>query len=100
MSFAVVLLPSARGDLLRLASFLAEQAPAAVEPMRAALKDGLRSLAVMPNRGRAEGPNLRIAVPFGDGAYVVVYRVEVGRVVVLRVFHSREDWRRPEHQDT
>jgi plasmid stabilization system protein ParE len=30
-------------------------------------------------------------VPFGDAGYMVTYRVEQDRVLVTRIFHTRED---------
>jgi len=95
MKFAVVVLPSAERDLLRLTSFLAEAAPSTVERMRAVLKDALRSLSDMPNRGqKIDERDRRLKASFGDGAYVIIYRVEMRRVVISHVFHSREDWQR------
>lgn len=30
-------------------------------------------------------------VPFGEAGYVIRYRVEADRVLVTRIFHTRED---------
>ncbi|WAC60980.1 type II toxin-antitoxin system RelE/ParE family toxin [Brevundimonas sp. SL130] len=93
MRFTVVVLPSAQRDLLRLTSFLAEAAPSAVERMRAVVKEALRSLSDMPNRGQQiDEYDRRLKAPFGEGAYVIIYRVEQRRVVVSHDIHSREDW--------
>lgn len=40
--------------------------------------------------GRLPGTRQRI-VPFGQAGYVIRYRVERGRVFVIRIFHTRED---------
>ncbi len=94
MKFVVVVLPSAERDLLRLTSFMAEAAPSAVERMRAVLKAALRSLSDMQDRGqKIDDRDRRLKTPFGDGAYVIIYRVEARRVVVSHIFHSRENWR-------
>lgn len=57
------------------------------------IQTAILSLDVMSERGR---PSLyradvrELIVPFGSAGYVIEYRVEASRVLVARVFHSRE----------
>jgi plasmid stabilization system protein ParE len=46
-----------------------------------------------PEMGRkVEGTDRReVLAPFGGGAYVLRYRVDADAVVIVRVWHSREE---------
>ncbi len=81
-------------DLDRLISFLAKTNPAAAGRAASALRSAIRSLDIMPERGRPSMlPDAReLIVPFGRSAYVVRYEysVENQEVIVLRIWHGRE----------
>lgn len=81
-------------DLDRLRAFLAEKNPSAARRAIAAVSNAIRSLDVFPDRGRpAATAGLReLIVPFGQSAYVVryAYLAETSEVVILRVWHGRE----------
>ena len=91
MTWRVVVLPKAEADLIRLARFLAVHSPSASMRMGETLKGALRSLAEMPLRTPIRNSGHELFVPFGDAGYMVTYRVEQGRVLVTRIFHTRED---------
>jgi len=61
------------------------------------LFSAVHSLADQPERGRpAARPGYReLIVPFGAGAYVVRYRIDLRRnaVVITRLWHGREQRR-------
>ncbi len=85
---------AAAADLERLSSFLAETNPAAASRAATTLRNAIRSLDTMPERGRpSKLPNTReLIVPFGRSAYVVryAYSIENREIIVLRVWHGRE----------
>lgn len=93
MTYAVLVSPEAQRDLLRLSAFLAETAPHAALQASEVISAAILSLAQMPLRsvpGRLPGTRQRIVL-FGQAGYVIRYRVERGRVFVIRIFHTRED---------
>ena len=93
MIYEILVSPGAQRDLLRLSEFLAESAPQAAIQASEVVSAAILSLSEMPQRGmpgRLPGTR-QIVVRFGQGGYVIRYRVEPGRVVVVRIFHARED---------
>ena len=88
-------LPSALGDLERLAAFIsAKDAPAARVAVRR-IRQAADQLRVFPEIGRRmhhDDMRRELFVPFGRAAYVLRYRVDFqnGAVIVIRVWHSRE----------
>ena len=83
---------AALADLERLHAFLADKNPAAAQRALLAIDNAMQSLDVFPDRGRPlDIPGLReIVVPFGRSAYVLRYAHLGEEIVVLRVWHSRE----------
>jgi len=78
---------------LRLEDFLATRSPAAADKAIQKIQTAISSLDLLSERGRLslERPNVReLVVRFGSAAYIVEYRVEVRRVLIARIFHSRE----------
>ena len=92
MKYLVRLLPSARNDLIRISDFLAGSAPRAALRAAQVLDQALRSLERFPERAPRNGDGGRdLFVPFGQAGYVVRYRIEDAAVVIIRIFHPRED---------
>lgn len=89
----VRLTSAANRDLARLIDYLAKRSPSAALRAADALEAAIFSLDEFSERGRpGPEPGLReLIVPFGDGAYVVRYRVDPHAVVVAQIFHGRED---------
>ncbi|ETW98049.1 MAG: plasmid stabilization protein [Candidatus Entotheonella gemina] len=86
-------LPEALDDLERLFEFLLERDPAAAERAIRSIESGAESLTALPERGRPMGDETgrrELLIPFGAGAYVVRYRLHREDVVIIRVWHSRE----------
>lgn len=49
-------------------------------------------LAVFTSVGRAINPEERkLVIPFGRAGFVAIYRIEPDRVVIGRIFHSRQN---------
>lgn len=90
----IVWLPETRDDILRLYDFLVDINPAAAARALQAIVRGADMLAENPEIGRpmSDGTRRReLFVPFGASAYVLRYRIENETIVVIRVWHGREE---------
>lgn len=91
----VVWLPEAKADVVRLYDFLAEKDPDAATRCAGAVLDGAGLLEATPRIGRPmddDTDRRELFMAFGAGAYVLRYMLEQsGAVVVIRVWHSREN---------
>jgi plasmid stabilization system protein ParE len=88
----IISLPAA-ADLDCLISFLLKNNPTAASRAATTLRSAIRSLDTIPERG---GPSKlldtrELIVPFGRSAYVVRYSVASDEVIVLRIWHGREN---------
>ncbi len=89
----IIWLPDARDDIQRLHDFLLERDLEAAERAVRAVQLGSKSLLEYPRAGRPlddETGRRELYVPFGAGAYVTRYFILDDRIVVIRVWHSRE----------
>ncbi len=82
--------PSATRDLRRLRDFIAEHDPAAAARVSKRLGRTIRLLRDQPTLGKGvdELPDVRELVA---GDYIIRYTVRDESVVVLRIWHGRED---------
>jgi plasmid stabilization system protein ParE len=85
----------ARGDLVRLRAFIAKHNPAAAERLARRLIQGIERLLRNPRLGRrvTVAPDHMAPEEIRDwvvGDYVVRYLIADERIVVLRVWHGRE----------
>lgn len=91
-------LPEALADLDRLFRFLKEKNLSAAGRAGTAIRRGADRLAAMPEIGRpmADGSGRReLVIPFAGSGYVLRYRIDAdGSIVVIRVWHGRENRRR------
>jgi len=88
----VVLSRRANLDLIAQIDWLAELSPSVALHAETVIRTGLKTLAVFPDAGRAINPSERKWVmPFGRDGFVVIYRVDTDRVVIGRIFHSRQN---------
>lgn len=92
---SVILTEEARGDVVRLRSFLREKSPQAALRLGNVLADTFDVLARSPRLGRPITSVLglhRLVVPFGAGGYVLHYRYlsDSDGLHVLRIRHTRE----------
>ena len=85
--------PEAVDDLVRLRKFIEEKNPTAAQRVANDLLLGLEKLKVFPEIGlkveRAFDPN-RIR-DFFIGSYIVRYLIGDGEIVVLRIWHGKEN---------
>lgn len=91
----LIVSPAAVADLERLYKFLAVIDAALARRAMAAIEGAVQSLYDFPRRGRpSDIAGMReLIVPFGRAAYVLryMYSPERQTIVVLRVWHSREE---------
>ena len=85
----------ARGDLVRLRAFIAKHDPAAAERLARRLIQGIERLLRNPRLGRrvTVAPDQMAPEEIRDwvvGSYVVRYLIVDQRIVVLRIWHGKE----------
>lgn len=88
----------ARSDLVRLRAFIAAHDPAAAERVARRLIGGIRRLSRYPRLGArlSATPDLIAPEEIRDwlvADYVIRYLIAKGRVIVLRVWHGKEQRR-------
>jgi plasmid stabilization system protein ParE len=86
-------LPSAFQDIERLYEFLLEKDPNAAANAMELILEGSEQLLEMPELGRPmddETGRRELYLPFGSAAYVLRYKLDGDVVVIIRVWHSRE----------
>ena len=83
----------AERDIWRLSDFLHQKNPRAADAAVDLILEGMTSLSDMADRGQplGDGRIRELFLPFGRGTYILQYHVYAEEVVVLRIFHSRED---------
>lgn len=86
---------AAIADLGRLRAFIAEHDPAASLRIVNALIERIESLSHFPAMGRVldEAPKALAVREFAFGAYAVRYMATTEALVVLRIWHHREEGR-------
>ncbi len=94
MSREVVWLPDAVADLARLRKFIQDKNPSAAKRAASKIKEGALTLMSNPESGRpvdSLSSFREILIPFGAGNYVLRYREDNVSIVVVRVWHSKEE---------
>ena len=93
MKRRVELRPAAERDLDRLAGFIAKLDERAADKRERGLREALRKLGDRPFLGRpGPAPDLREQVArFGRSSYLIRYRVTQEAVIIIRIWHGRED---------
>ncbi|MCR6645315.1 MAG: type II toxin-antitoxin system RelE/ParE family toxin [Terricaulis sp.] len=93
MSRAVELRPAAQRDLGRLETFIAQMDERAGAKRAKALREALRKLGTHPFVGRPGAkPNTREhTVKFGRSSYLIRYQVTDDAVIIVRIWHGREN---------
>lgn len=90
----LVWLREAQADVQRLYDFPLEKSPSAAARAVRAIQLGASRLLDFPPVGRPmddDTERRELFVPFGAGAYVLRYRIHDDTIVVIRVWHSREE---------
>ena len=94
MPSEIVWLPSAFRDVDRLRGFLKPKNPLAAQRAAKRIIEGVNTLRENPGIGKPV-ENLTdyrdLALTFGRGHYIIRYREETQRIVIIRVRHSKED---------
>ena len=91
MAAEIVWLPDAVEDLNRLRAFIDPHHPEAAGRAARTILEAANSLRDMPELGAPSSDGYRtLTTPFGRGAYIIRYRYEGDRVIIVRVKHSRE----------
>jgi plasmid stabilization system protein ParE len=83
----------ALGDLHRVLAFLDGVAPESTARAAAAIKEAVESLETFPDRYPTVGSGrLRKKMPvrFGRGGYIIHYVIDPDRIIIVRLWHSRE----------
>lgn len=86
-------LPEAQNDIQRLHEFLQGKNAEAAQRMVNVLLEGADKLLAFPEVGKPLGDELKrreMYLPFGAGNYVLRYRLDGEKIVIIRVWHSRE----------
>ena len=89
-------LPSALADLARLREFIRVHNPAAANRAASRIRAGVGKLPDHPHLGKGvediNNPNLRdLFIPFGQGGYWLRYLIRQDDIVVVRIWHGREN---------
>ena len=90
----VIWLPDAVTDLMRLRRFIRDKNPSAANRAANKIKEGVVILMTNPESGRpVDGLSAfrEILIPFGAGNYILRYKEENLTIVVVRVWHSKEE---------
>jgi len=90
----LVWLPEAQTDVRRLYDFLLAEAPSAAERAIRAIQLGAGKVLEFLRIGRPmedETERRELFIPFGTGAYVLRYRIHADAIVIVRVWHSRQE---------
>lgn len=86
-------LPEAWEDIRRLFEFLVEKDPIAAARAMDLIGDGANGLLDMPELGKPMNDDSRrreLYLPFGTSAYVLRYRLDGDVIIIIRVWHGRE----------
>lgn len=88
----VVLSKRAHADLKRLRAFIAKESVTSASLAVERLVSGIRLLRDMPELGvRVRQPFRHLILSHGKSGYVVRYRVSVDEVIIVRIWHGREN---------
>lgn len=90
----VVWLSGAAKDVARLRDLIQRKNPSAAQRAASRIKEAAQMLAETPEAGKPVEealPFRELFVSFGNGYYILRYREEGGKVVIVRVRHSKEE---------
>lgn len=82
-------------DLIKIAQHIAKDSPANADKMVDLIEDKVTPLAVHPEMGRT-GRKRGTRELIAHESYVVIYRLLGGKVEILRVKHSAQQWPKTE----
>jgi plasmid stabilization system protein ParE len=84
---------AARADLIRLREFITPHNPEAARRAAQTIKKGAALLLEHPAIGTRieEREDRELFIPFGQRGYILRYRLHENTIVILRLWHGRED---------
>jgi len=94
MPSAIVWLPSAASDVERLREFIKNKNPSAAPRAASRIKEAVSILIENKEAGKPVEealPFRDLYIPFGSGSYILRYRAEANRIVIVRIRHSKEE---------
>ncbi len=94
MPCKIVWLPEAATDVARLKVFIETKNPQAAQRAARRIKEAAQILRENPEAGKPVEDTLAfrdLLIPFGSGNYILRYREESSRIVIVRVRHSKEE---------
>jgi toxin ParE1/3/4 len=86
--------PGALDDLIRLREFLEPNNPKAAKNAAKSIVEAANLLLDHPHLGRPmdDMPEFnQLPIPFGQRGYVLRYRIDGDKIIILRIWHTRED---------
>ncbi len=89
-------LPEATKDVVRLREFIKKENPRAAKETGQRILDAVNLLTKKPEAGMPSPDEdceafRDLYAPFGKGGYTVRYRIKQQTVIIVRVWHSREE---------
>ena len=85
-------LPAARNDLRHIRAYIAQHDPKAAKRVADRIRRTAKQLLAMPRSGPpGSTPGTRRIAVTGT-PYLMPYRLEANRIVILRVLHGRQRW--------
>lgn len=94
MPCEIVWFPETAKDLARLRAFILQKNPSAAARAASRIKEAAQILSDNPEAGKPVEdlfPFRDLFIPFGNGNYIIRYREETHRVVIVRIRHSKEE---------
>ena len=94
MPSEIIWLPGASGDVARLKDFIKSKNPLAAQRAAKRIVEGVTILSENPGAGTPVESLIGyrdLKLTFGSGEYIIRYREETERVVIVRVRHSKEE---------
>jgi plasmid stabilization system protein ParE len=92
MSRRIAVSKRAHADLKRLRKFIAKESETSATLAIERLMYGVRLLRDLPELGvRVRPPFRHLILPHGKSGYIVRYRVTKDEVVLVRIWHGKED---------
>lgn len=84
--------PRAKRDLNLLIAYIAQDSIESAELVATRILRAAETLTIAPRAGRSGRINGTRELVVQRTAYILVYRVEDGRVRILRVYHAARKW--------
>jgi plasmid stabilization system protein ParE len=83
---------ASRRDLIAIEEFIGADSPSAALRMIGAIRERAEQLRRFPASGPSLGGEIRSLTVRGT-PFLVIYRINDGRIEIARIRHAREDWR-------